>query len=304
MKKSPARCGSTSAAFRDLEAFGPARHRARHRHPSASSTAASGWWSCSSSREYQPFNVNEEVLSIFAGTRGHLDDVPARDVAQVRDGAAEVLPRSAPGDRRRDTTARRTCRTTRGEGHAGDPRLQVAVQQDGRSPGAARSPPEADPTMATRRVLVKRRKAVRNIRKITRTMQLIATSPLPGGVQPGRGDPGRTPRRLAELVADLVARGPATSSTRCSRPTRGSDRSALVVLTQRPGPRRRLQLKRPAHGDRPPRPAAGGDDDRCATWSARRGSPTSRFLRRPVAEQTSGDRRPPPLRPGGADRNG
>jgi F-type H+-transporting ATPase subunit alpha len=32
--------------------------------------------------QYQPFNVNEEVLSIFAGTRGHLDDVPARDVAK------------------------------------------------------------------------------------------------------------------------------------------------------------------------------------------------------------------------------
>src|SRR5436305_372227 len=32
--------------------------------------------------QYQPFNGNEEVLSIFAGTRGHLDDVPARDVAK------------------------------------------------------------------------------------------------------------------------------------------------------------------------------------------------------------------------------
>ena len=32
--------------------------------------------------QYQPFNVNEEVLSIFAGTRGFLDDVPARDVAR------------------------------------------------------------------------------------------------------------------------------------------------------------------------------------------------------------------------------
>ena len=30
--------------------------------------------------------------------------------------------------------------------------------------------------MANRRVLVKRRKAARNIRKITRTMQLIATA--------------------------------------------------------------------------------------------------------------------------------
>ncbi len=32
--------------------------------------------------QYQPYNVNEEVLSIFAGTRGFLDDVPVREVAQ------------------------------------------------------------------------------------------------------------------------------------------------------------------------------------------------------------------------------
>ncbi|HEV8578268.1 MAG TPA: F0F1 ATP synthase subunit alpha [Thermoanaerobaculia bacterium] len=30
--------------------------------------------------QYQPYNVNEQVLSIFAGTRGFLDDVPAREV--------------------------------------------------------------------------------------------------------------------------------------------------------------------------------------------------------------------------------
>ncbi|HEY3571335.1 MAG TPA: F0F1 ATP synthase subunit alpha [Thermoanaerobaculia bacterium] len=32
--------------------------------------------------QYQPYNVNEEVLSIFAGTRGFLDDVPVREVAR------------------------------------------------------------------------------------------------------------------------------------------------------------------------------------------------------------------------------
>src|SRR5947199_721377 len=32
--------------------------------------------------QYKPYNVNEEVLSIFAGTRGFLDDVPVREVAR------------------------------------------------------------------------------------------------------------------------------------------------------------------------------------------------------------------------------
>jgi F-type H+/Na+-transporting ATPase subunit alpha len=49
--------------------------------------------------QYQPYNVNEEVLSIFAGTRGFLDDVPVREVAKFesamlkffRDQHAEIV---------------------------------------------------------------------------------------------------------------------------------------------------------------------------------------------------------------------
>ena len=49
--------------------------------------------------QYQPYSVNDEVLSIFAGTRGLLDDVPAREVARfeaamlkhVRDEHPEIL---------------------------------------------------------------------------------------------------------------------------------------------------------------------------------------------------------------------
>ena len=31
--------------------------------------------------QYQPMDVIDEVLSIFAGTRGHLDKIPRTDVA-------------------------------------------------------------------------------------------------------------------------------------------------------------------------------------------------------------------------------
>jgi F-type H+-transporting ATPase subunit alpha len=49
--------------------------------------------------QYQPYDVNEQVLSIFAGTRGFLDDVPAREVARFeaallkhfRDECPEIL---------------------------------------------------------------------------------------------------------------------------------------------------------------------------------------------------------------------
>ncbi len=58
--------------------------------------------------------------------------------------------------------------------------------------------------MANRRVLVKRRKAARNIRRITRTMQLIATARFQAAFN--RAMAGRPyMRKLAELVADIAS---------------------------------------------------------------------------------------------------
>jgi len=56
--------------------------------------------------------------------------------------------------------------------------------------------------MANRRLLVKRRKAVRNIRKITRTMQLIATARFQAAFNRATATKPYT-EKLEELVADL-----------------------------------------------------------------------------------------------------
>ena len=56
--------------------------------------------------------------------------------------------------------------------------------------------------MANRRVLVKRRKAVRNICKITRTMQLIATARFQAALARTTATKPYT-EKLAELVGDL-----------------------------------------------------------------------------------------------------
>jgi F-type H+-transporting ATPase subunit alpha len=69
------------AAFRDLEAFaqlGTELDAATQRQLDRGQRMVE----LLKQPQYQPFNVNEEVLSIFAGTRGHLDDVPVRDVAR------------------------------------------------------------------------------------------------------------------------------------------------------------------------------------------------------------------------------
>jgi len=58
--------------------------------------------------------------------------------------------------------------------------------------------------MASTRVLVKRRKAVRNIKKITRTMELIATARFKKAMDRASEAAAYT-KKIAELVADLSA---------------------------------------------------------------------------------------------------
>src|SRR5229473_1442527 len=58
--------------------------------------------------------------------------------------------------------------------------------------------------MAKTRAIVKRRKAVRNIRKITRTMELIATARFKKALDRATEAEAYT-RKIAELAADLSA---------------------------------------------------------------------------------------------------
>ncbi len=88
--------------------------------------------------------------------------------------------------------------------------------------------------MANRRVLVKRRKAVRNIRKITRTMQLIATARFQAAFTRATATRPYSDK-LAELVADLSrAAGEGVDHPLMETHT-GVDRQAMVVLTSNRG---------------------------------------------------------------------
>src|SRR5438552_18935035 len=58
--------------------------------------------------------------------------------------------------------------------------------------------------MAKTRAIVKRRKAIRNIRKITRTMELIATARFKKALDRATEAEAYT-RKIAELAADLSA---------------------------------------------------------------------------------------------------
>lgn len=87
--------------------------------------------------------------------------------------------------------------------------------------------------MANRRLLVKRRKAVRNIRKITRTMQLIATARFQAAFTRATATKPYT-EKLAELVADLSGAVGNIEHPLMKKPE-SVTKTALVVLTSMRG---------------------------------------------------------------------
>ena len=64
--------------------------------------------------------------------------------------------------------------------------------------------------MAKARAIIKRRKSVQNIRKITRTMELIATARFKKALDRATQAEAYT-RKIAEIVADLGATGASVS---------------------------------------------------------------------------------------------
>lgn len=87
--------------------------------------------------------------------------------------------------------------------------------------------------MANRRVLVKRRKAARNIRKITRTMQLIATARFQSAYNAAVAGRPYTDK-LAELVRGLAAAADGLDHPLMTTPDE-EKRTAVVVLTSNRG---------------------------------------------------------------------
>jgi len=136
--------------------------------------------------------------------------------------------------------------------------------------------------MANRRVLVKRRKSVRSIRKITRTMQLIATARFQAAYNRAVATKPYA-EKLAELVADIAR---AASIEHPLLETHGDvERSALVVLTSQRGLAGgyNANVLRAAIGHLEAEEKKGVATD--VQMIGKKGVAFFRFLRRPMAEQ-------------------
>ena len=91
--------------------------------------------------------------------------------------------------------------------------------------------------MAKARAIVKRRKAVRNIRKITKTMQMIATAKFQKSLKRATGTKPYT-RKVRELVAELAASVGNVEHPLLRRPeeeAKSSRRVTMVVITSNRG---------------------------------------------------------------------
>jgi len=89
--------------------------------------------------------------------------------------------------------------------------------------------------MAKARAIVKRRKAVRNIKKITKTMQMIATAKFQKSLKRAVGTKAYS-RKVRELVAELAASIRDISHPLLRRPAAGEGgTAALLVITSNRG---------------------------------------------------------------------
>jgi F-type H+-transporting ATPase subunit gamma len=137
--------------------------------------------------------------------------------------------------------------------------------------------------MANKRIIVKRRKSVRNIRKITRTMQLIATARFQAALNRATATRPYV-QKLEELAADIAAAGERVEHPLLEQREQ-LRRTALVAITSNRGLcggyNASVLRTAVAHVDR--RAEAGVDVG--VYMAGKKGINYFRFLRRPLAER-------------------
>lgn len=137
--------------------------------------------------------------------------------------------------------------------------------------------------MANKRIIVKRRKSVRNIRKITRTMQLIATARFQAALNRATATRPYV-KKLEELAADIAAAGERIEHPLLAR-REAIKKTALVVVTSNRGlcGGYNANVLRTAVEHLDGRTEAGVEVG--VHMAGKKGINYFRFLRRPLAER-------------------
>ena len=173
--------------------------------------------------QYQPVPVEKQVAIIYAVTNGHLDDVQVTHIRQWERDFLEYLEATQPAGPERDPDQEGAGRRPHQPAQGRDRRVQAAVRGG---------------VMAKGRQLKGRIRSVQNTRKITRTMELVATSKLKRAQD--RVVAARPyAEALREVMADLVTPELAERFPLLRRPAPpakgGPRRAALILITSNRG---------------------------------------------------------------------
>ena len=137
--------------------------------------------------QYQPWPIEEQVVAIYAGINGYLDDVPVGQVPRFQDELREHL--RAEGTIyeaiRDDRRPLRRDRREAGRRRSSASSTAFNVEEEKGLVGLARRDPSAH---GLRPGLKRRIRSVRNTRKITRAMELVAAAKLRRAQSADRGD--------------------------------------------------------------------------------------------------------------------
>ena len=234
MKKVAGRLRLDLAQFRELEAFAqfgseldPATQQALGRGERMVATL--------NQPQYQPWPFEEQVVAIYAGNNGYLDQVPVGQVPAVPGGAprdaARRAARSTRRSARRRTSATRPSRSSTRRSRASADGFNVEEEK-----GLAG-------LVASVQDLKRRIRSVTNTRKITRALELVAAAKLRRAQSADRGDAavrrhdGRSDRGRGEggLVRAEPAAPAAARDDRDGPPRPAHRRPRARRRVQRPG---------------------------------------------------------------------
>ena len=186
-------------------------------------------------------------MSLYAGTRGYLDDVPVTDVRALRGRAARVVPQPATATSSTPSARPATSPTTRPSrrpsrpspssssrdeaGGCRRPRREAQPDAEPATAGPPRPTPETPESVRTSRMaggqeraLRRRIRSVQSTKKITKAMELIAASRIVKAQQ--RVAAARPySEQITEVIRNLAAAGAGGDSPLLSRARRRATRS-------------------------------------------------------------------------------
>ena len=171
MKKVAGRLRLDLAQYRELEAFA---QFGSELDPQTQRTLARGerMVATLNQPQYQPWPLDEQVIAIFAGIQGLLDDIPPDQVPRFQEELREYLRTERHGLRGHPRRGRLPGRGP-GRGQEADRGLQGHV----RDPRGGRLR-RGTGIVATVQDIKRRLRSVRNTRKITKAMELVAAAKL------------------------------------------------------------------------------------------------------------------------------